>query len=328
MRTDKELLKLLVKKTENFRDDVSVFKIRNQNAAELHKESLRLALPFTSVDHSRELRYHSQQNGTHTALNLQDDAMLHYYHASGYKHFRKNTNPASNVVSDDATKVRIEEFEKNAGSLLEKSRFGVYAQNEDIRFEKLWQLKSAGMAPDGAKSPTVINRLVYAYRRFVDELPVWGSASVFIKTAGNYEVDAFGMDWRNIHDAPLTRARILSPEDAAVRALEELQNTNPEKVFTPNDFAVDSFALGYFSHVKTVYQTIMQPVYVAKFISRGFSKMGHVIVVPAAGTAYESISRLVTPPPFNLPRARSNYKKNGAYSSKLVEVERKIVELQ
>jgi len=85
-------------------------------------------------------------------------------------------------------------------------------------------------------------------------------------------------------------------------ALEQLQNTNPEKVYTPKDFTVDFFALGYFSHAKTMYQTVLQPVYVAKFISNGFSKMGHVITVPAAGTPYESICRKMTPPPFNSQR--------------------------
>ena len=86
----------------------------------------------------------------------------------------------------------------------------------------------------------MINRLIYAYRRFVHELPVWGSASIFIKIAAENRTDAFGIDWRQVHDAALTTARVISPEDAAGRALEELQEFQsrkdlyPRKILSPN----------------------------------------------------------------------------------------------
>ena len=96
----------------------------------------------------------------------------------------------------------------------------------------------------------MINRLIYAYRRFVHELPVWGSASIFIKIAAENRTDAFGIDWRQVHDAALTTARVISPEDAAGRALEELQNTNPERTFTPEDFTPEFFALYVFHMLK------------------------------------------------------------------------------
>lgn len=307
MRIDKELQKILVEKTNNYRDSVPVFKIRNQNANELHSEALKLALPFTDATQMKELRFDGVQKENHVLLRLPGNATLQYYPASGFKCFQKNTPAFINTISENAEKINRKEFEQVASDILEKNKLNLSGPMDSLRFENLFQLKSAGMSAEGKTTPVVLNRLVYAYRRFVNELPVLGSASVFIKTAANYQLDGFGADWRYLYDAPLTRATIISPEDAAVMALEQLQNTNPEKVYTLKNVEPLSFELGYFSNSKTMYQTILQPVYVARFILNGFSKMGHIIAVPAAGTPYESLCRKVTTPPFNAARSDLKY---------------------
>lgn len=302
MRTDQELQKMLVEKTANFKDTIPVFKIRNQNAREMHNESLKLALPFTNASQEKELRFDGVQKENHVLLRLQDNATLQYFPVSGYKCFQKNTPEFINPVSENANETNKEEFEKAACDILEKNRLNLSGSMESLRFEKLFQLKSAGISPEGKATPVVLNRLVYAYRRFINELPVLGGASVFIKTAADYKLDAFGIDWRHIHDEPLTMANIIKPEDAAIMALEQLQNTNPERMYTSKEITPISFELGYFSNSKNMYQTVLQPVYVAKFIYTGKFRMGYVLAVPASGTPYESICRKVTPPPFNAGR--------------------------
>lgn len=307
MRIDKELQKVLVEKTRNYRDAVPVFKIRNQNASELHNEAIKLALPFTDASQAKELRFDGVQNENHILLRLANNATLQYYPASGFRCFQKNTPEYLKPVSTNAKDVNRKEFENMASDILEKNKLNLSGPMESLCFENLFQLKSAGISPQGETTPVVINRLVYAYRRFVNELPVLGSASVFIKTGGEYELESFGIDWRNVHDAPLTRATIISPEDAAEMALEQLQNTNPERVYASKNVEPLSFELGYYSNAKTIYQTVLQPVYVARFMLNGLSRMGHIIAVPAAGTPFESICRKVTPPPFNAGRSDLKY---------------------
>ena len=202
MRTDEELKKMLVEKVQHYQDTLPVFRVRNLNAQELHSEALKMILPFLETEQLRELRFDSSRNENFTRLNLQENASLLYYHASGYKLFRKNTPPFSKMVSDDAEKADVSAFKGMACDLLEKSRLNVAASNEKLKFERLWQLKAAGMTQEGEKTPAVINRLVYAYRRYVNEVPVWGSASVFIKTAAEYELEEFGIDWRKIQEEP------------------------------------------------------------------------------------------------------------------------------
>jgi hypothetical protein len=306
MRTNTELQKELVNLTQNYRDTVPIFRLRSTDAAEMHRESLKLAAPFINSYSENEMRYDACLKGAFTHIQMQENATMQYYHASGYKQFQKNTNPFTSIVADDAANVKKEGLENNACSILEKSGLNISGAFETLKFEKLWQLKASGMSQEGIAGKTIINRLVYAYRRFVLDLPVLGCASVHIKTAADNELDAFGMDWRKIAEDPFTKASIISPEDAALRALEQLQNINPEKVFTLKDFQPEYFSLGYFSHSKSNSQSFLQPVYVARFISNGFNKMGHIIAVSATGTPYESICRKVTPPPVNAKRIPGN----------------------
>ncbi len=302
MRADKDLQKMLVEKTANYKDTIPVFKIRNRNIQELHNESVRLVLPFTNALQAKELRFDCVQKENHTLLRLHDNATLQYFPESGCIRFQKNTPGYLNPISEDSKETNKNEFEKAACDILEKNKLNLSGSMDNLHFEKLFQLKSAGMSSERKITPVVLNRLVYAYRRFVDELPVLGSASVFIKTSAENKLDAFGIDWRYLHEDPITMATIMKPEEAAAIALEQLQNTNPERLYTPKEISPISFELGYFSHSKTMYQTIMQPVYVAKFIFTGKFRMGYALAVPASRTPYESICRKVIPPPFNAGR--------------------------
>ena len=122
MRYNEELRKILLGKLQYHRDSVPVFRIRQQNATELHNESVKLALPFTGCRSAKEFRYDTTKTDTHTRLRLQENASLHYYHASGFTHFRRNTPPFANIVSDNAEKADVARFRASACDLLEKSQ--------------------------------------------------------------------------------------------------------------------------------------------------------------------------------------------------------------
>lgn len=299
MQVDKELLKNLVSKTQCYQEQVPVFRIRQQNATELHAEILRMALPFTGQASTREFRYKAERGETMTRLLLPEGATLTYFHLSGHRIFDRHTDPFTNLVAEDATKLDIETLKKGAGDLVEKHQLNPSGALESLEFERLWQLKASGINQEKQQGNVVVNRLVYAYRRSLAGLPVWGSASVFIKAAADQEVDSFGIDWRPVHDAHIHKAYILDPQDAATRVLEELQHINPERMLAARNCTVESFALGYFSDAKDNFQSFMQPVWVAKFISQGTTRMGRIVVVPATNTAYEPVSRKAGPPPFN-----------------------------
>lgn len=299
MQVDQSLLKNLVAKATCFQEQVPVFRIRPQNATELHATALKMLQPFIASSMDRELKFQMTRTESMTRLGLPEGAFFQYYHVSGYRRFDRLMDPFTRMVAEDAAKLDIESLKKASGDLLHKNQLDPSGSLESLAFERLWQLKACGVSREGRLGTAVVNRLVYAYRRSLSGLPVWGSASVYIKTAADLEVDSFGMDWRPVHDAHIHKAYVLDPEDGGRRILEELQNSNPEKPFTAKDFSVDSFSLGYFSDSKRHFQSFMQPVWVAKLISQGFSRMGRVIVVPATNTAYEPVTRKISPPPFN-----------------------------
>lgn len=299
MQVDKELLNVLAGKAQCYQDQVPVFRIRQMDADELHADVLKTFLPFTSGQSPAELRYKINRSESVSRLLLPEGATLDYFHVSGYRQYCKHLPPFESRITDNTDELDMAGLTKAAPALLEKYRLNGSGALDTVSLERLWQLKACGMTSDGEKSKVAVTRLVYAYRRALAGLPVWGSASVYLKTAGGGEVDEFGIDWRPVHEAHIHKAFVLNPQEGAVRALEELQHVNPEKPLTTEDFSVESFSLGYFSGGKRSFQSFMQPVWVARFISRGFSGMGHVIVVPATNTAYEPVSRIAAPPPFN-----------------------------
>jgi hypothetical protein len=101
MRIDKELQEMLVEKAQCYQETVPVFRIVSQNATDLHKESLQLASRFSGNVSASESRYSVARGADHTK-NLAGGRLLHYYHSSGNKIFDRNTNPFSNIISDDA----------------------------------------------------------------------------------------------------------------------------------------------------------------------------------------------------------------------------------
>jgi len=177
--------------------------------------------------------------------------------------------------------------------------------DEDLRFERLWRLKAAGVTEEGERSATALTRVVGAYRRHIGRLPVLGRASAFVEIAAEGKPVTAGVDWRPVLEEPIDETPILSSEEGAVRALAELQRFNPDRKVTLEDYTPDLFELGYFSLAKRSQQAVMQPTFVAMFKPTGsFPSIGRIVVVPAAPNAYEPISRpLAVPPAGRHPRS-------------------------
>lgn len=296
MQINKELQKLLTGRVTHYQDTAELFKIKDQTQAEMQAATLALAYGVHHQGEPRKEKFSVQQDEYSTQLLLTDNATAEYFHASGYKLYERNVDPFENVVSEDASKFDAEAMKAHAGAILETAKLDLSGPLEKVQFEKLWQLKASGISYEGKQGRVVINRLVYAYRRFLLGLPVWGGASISIKTASKNVIDSFGIDWRSFDQTPLDKNWVIAPDDAAIKVLDHLQSTNPGKVFTPDDFEVESFDLGYLSQPKRKYQTVLQPVWMARLVSKGPSGLGHAIAVTATDTAYEPIQRTYDAP--------------------------------
>jgi hypothetical protein len=298
MKIDSKLKKVLVEKMENYRERVPVYRIEHKSFEFHEKRAMDLARRFLAVHGLKQERVSAKRSTDRITLQLPENARLNVYPVSGAVTAESGWNPMQRLVSTDAKNVDKELLTKKVHEAVE--RLGLYrfsSGKDELRFERLWQLKASGITDKGEQGDVVVSRVVGAFRRYITDIPVWGRASVFTKLAQKGQLDAFGVDWRPVNEDPLAWADVIDPEDGAKRVLEELQTTLPGGSFTVEDFEPELFSMGYLSLPKRRAQTVMQPVWVAMLRARGWTSMSHLIVVPALTTPYESICRPIQLPP-------------------------------
>ena len=170
--------------------------------------------------------------------------------------------------------------------------------DEKLAFERLWQIKAAGINRDRGRGREVVCRAIGAFRRYLGDLPVWGRASVVVELAGGDKLGGVGVGaWRPIAPEPIDRAKVLDPERGARAVIADLNGRLPGGEFSSKDFDVALFSLGYISMPKRRAQGIFAPIYVALLERHARTTMNHVVVVNGSEKVYEDVCRLNVAPP-------------------------------
>ncbi|MFC2169957.1 hypothetical protein ACFLRM_05275 [Acidobacteriota bacterium] len=295
MKIDNELKKAIVEKAQHHRDSVPVFRIVHQPMKSLEKEAVDLALRYAADHGIKGARFSLKKEQERTIIQLPEDSRLQFFHASGAMIAESGWNPFSRIISNNAEDIDQKSLIKQAHEVVHRLKLDRCRENEQLRFDRLWKIKASGVTRQGKQGAVNLIRVVGAFRRYLNDLPVWGCASVFIKLAEKGQVDSLGIDWRPVSEDPIDEADIIDPGEGAKRILEELQITRLDNPFTLEDFEIEFFTLSYFSLPKRRQQTIMQPVWIALLRDRVHSEritsLNHLAVVPAANSPYESIYR-------------------------------------
>jgi hypothetical protein len=299
MQINSELRKALVEKVQCYQERVPVFRIAPQLLPHLEKQAADMGRRFAASFDLKEARVSLQRREGRTIFLLPENARLRLFHASGVVSAERGWSPFQHILSPDAQKVDKESLIAQGQEAVSRLGLDRPRENEELRFERLWQLKATGMTREGKPGTVVLTRAVVAFRRYLAGLPIWGRASVFTKLASQAQLDAFGLDWRPVQQEPFDTAHVLDPADGANKVLEALQTYLPGGTFTQEDYYPQLFALGYFSQPKRRPQSVMQPVWVAMFRARGWNTLSRLIVVPAVSTPYEPICRVPEPPPLD-----------------------------
>jgi hypothetical protein len=299
MQINSEMHKILVEKVQCYQERVPVFRIAPRLLPDLEKQAAELGRRFAASFDLKEARVSLRRREGRTIFYLPENARLQLFHASGAVSAERGWSPFQHILSPYAEKVDKESLIAQGQEAVSRLGLDRPYGNEELRFERLWQLKATGMTREGKPGAVVLTRAVAAFRRYLVGLPVWGRASVFTKLAAQGQLDAFGVDWRPVQEEPFDTAHVLDPADGASKVLETLQTYLPGGTFTQEDYYPKFFALGYFSHPKRRPQSVMQPVWVAMFRARGWSTLSRLIVVPAVTAPYEPICRVPEPPPLD-----------------------------
>jgi hypothetical protein len=301
MTYDGNLLKALVEQTEYYRESAPVFRIQRRPLVEKKSAAITLAQRFAEDLRFKSARYALREKRHKTVILLPENLSASVYHASGVVALSSGLRPFEQIISLDveAKSVDPKQLIAWAEKAVERIPLHKPPEGEALRFERLWQLKASGINEEGKRGPVTLTRAVGALRRYIDGLPVWGPASVYVKVASEGMVASAGVDWRPIHKDPIDQAKVIDPDEGGKRVLAELQTYQPGTTFTERNYRPDFFALGYLSLPKRREQEVFQPVWVAMFRAQGKLTLSRLIVVPAAPTPLEPIHRIPAHPPYD-----------------------------
>jgi hypothetical protein len=285
-----DLLRALVKQAKGRRGRVPVFRIEQPSAEESVKQAWALA---TRVwPQFGDCRFRPEHLGDLlTQILLPDDGHVRVFHPSGAIAGLMRPRAARKPLAPDERRAKrkpLADLARRMASVISKLHAG---PDDELRFESQWELKGQSITLKGKKGPVSLFEVLGAFRRYLHGLPVLGRASVHVGVGGNSQITRWGIDWRRVGSKPFTQTEVITPEEGAKRVLNDLWWRRPERPFTLKDFEPRSFTLGYLSLSRRRAQFVMQPVWVAVLAPSGGTTMGHVIAVPAAPQAFESIDR-------------------------------------
>jgi hypothetical protein len=275
----------LVEKLSNFHKSMPVYSIKKLSYNEMLELGKYYSSRFMRRDTAGLFRV-SQRDDDSTLIHLSLDINMRIYHNSNTVTISRKMGPLEHLIKERFDKKKLSEIAINEMKKLELEKISRLSF-EQLKFEILWQIKCGGVTIEEERTPVFLCRIVGAFRRYINEVPVYGRASSFIRLAGENMIESVGIDWRQINEKPIDNAKIIDPKIAAEKILDDLSSTTPKKVLTSEDYKPEFFALGYFSKPKRRQQNYMQPVYIAMFQDLGWTAWKRLIVIPATEHVYE-----------------------------------------
>jgi hypothetical protein len=287
MNLDKKLKQALLEKLSHFHRSMPVYSIKKLSYEEMIDNSKYYALRFTGSNSDKPFRI-PQKKDDLTLINLSMDTKMRIYHHSNTVTIHRKMNLFQNEIGKELDKKQLSQIAINEMNRLELDKLKL--SFEHVEFERLWQIKSTSMTIEKTREPVILLRIVGAFRRYINKIPVFGGASIFIKIAGGPQVQSIGIHWRQIKEKPINNVRIIDPNIAADKLLKNLNSSLTNNVLTLEDYKPEFFALGYFSLSKRHQQNYMQPVYIAIFKSVRGINFNRELVIPASTHAYEPVT--------------------------------------
>ena len=291
----------LINQLSNYHEAAPVYRIEQHSLDEMETAAARLGNRVAG--HKEDSKSRVVRGKGRSDLLLGDGFRARAYHPSGAIAIMAGLPPMEHLIGETADKKVLTE-----ASVATAKRLGVDAIGSSVEklvFERLWQIKAAGMNHEGVRGREVVCRAIGAFRRYLGDLPVWGRASVVVELAGGHKIGGIGVDWRRIESTPIDRAKVLDPERAAHAIVGDLNGRLPGAEFGDKDFDVTLFSLGYISLPKRRVQGIFAPVYVAMLEHNGWSTMNYMVVVNGSEKIYEDVCRLNAAAPRDAERLKS-----------------------
>jgi hypothetical protein len=291
--SSKQLIEKLVRSVGEVPKEVAVLPIRQYSQGDLQERAQRL-LALIGEIYGRDWGDQGDwlQKEDRTLIRLTEGARAMVIHASGAMKLSTGLSPMEIPFPRIEDRDRLGDMVKE---MTEKLQLPVWAGEQgDLRFERLWQIKAAASDREGKVVDPVLFRIVGAFRHYVNELPVWGPASVALKLAGDGSLDTLTVQVRETIGEEYDRVQTLSPEHGASHLVYQL-----EALMGPQDISLDEVVVphwmhfGYLSLNKRKAQRLLEPVYVALVDIEGQEEaQGYLLVTNAGHKTYEPVCRV------------------------------------
>jgi hypothetical protein len=201
------------------------------------------------------------------------------YHASGAMQLSTGLAPMEHLYPAIPER---DALEKDVRAFGDRIGLGSWVgKGEELRFERLWQIKAQGASAVGNPTEPVLCRAVGAHRHVVRGFPVWGAASATIALAGDL-LDRVTVQVREttgevLTDAPiLPLDRVATTVAARVRVLLGGSNVDLDDIAEPAPLQ-----FGYVSLGRRKPQRLLAPAFVASVKIGGAYPHGLAFVIAA-----------------------------------------------
>lgn len=286
MQVDRKLKQELMEKISDFYDSVPVYSIKKLSNNEIIDNAKYYASRFMGGNSPATFKSIEKHDDL-MLINLPWDTKMWVYNNSNAITITRRMKPLEHLINEniDVSRLGLIAIEKMKKLKMDKWKLSF----EELKFESLGQIKAFGINVQETRSPSILCRIIGVFRRYINEIPVYGRASISLKIAGGDILESIGVDWRLIEEHPVEYTKIIDVEIAAENIINELNSTSPSRILTLDDYSPILFTLAYMSMPKRRPQNYMQPVYIAIFKPLRNTTLGHVITIPATTKNYESI---------------------------------------
>lgn len=276
----------LIGSLESIPAQADVIELKQPNIDDLHRRGRQL---LSLIGHNCGCNFErgdwtEQHDSTLVHLPQGGNAVL--YHPSGAMQLTTGLAPMENLFSKLESKAQLTKLVEQSARTLNIKQW--VSESEELRFERLWQIKAAAGNPEGKVVAPVLCRAIGAYRHYVNGLPVLGAASVAIKVAAEGELDSLSIMARQTSGKAIDRIKTIPPEQALQRVYQQLERLMGRSKMPLTEVAMpQSIQFGYLSLSKRKGQRVLEPTYVVSVNIEGQEEaQGYLFTIAGSDTPY------------------------------------------
>lgn len=276
----------LMSSMESVPDKADVLELKQLSVEELHRRGQQMLSIIGKTNGCSFERGDWTEQEDSTLIRLPLGARAQLFHASGAMQLTTAIAPMDKLFDKMADKAELTKLVEKTAQKLNVKQW--VPETEDLKFERLWQIKAAAADKEGKTSEPVLCRAIGAYRHFINGLPVLGAASVAVKVAAKGELDTLSVMARQTSGKVIDTVKPIPPEQALKKAYQQLERLMGHSKIPLNEVAKpQAIQFGYMSLTKRKAQRVLEPAYAVSVTIEGQEEaQAYLFTIDGSDTPY------------------------------------------